>query len=177
MCSYSQHPAIIELGDHKEQRVCVKFCFLLETTAAETLVMLQQAFKDDAFGKSHVYEWFSRFKNGNMSIGDLPRPGPPLTSRNEENIKNVRQAINEDRRKTIEQVSKEKNVSWSSCQRILTEDLRMRRLSAKFVPRLLTEEQKDSRVNVCHNLEELRNDPNFFIPMDEVMWMRRKKKS
>jgi hypothetical protein len=73
--------------DHKEQRVCVKFCFLLEKTAAETAVMLQQAFKDDAFGKSQVYEWFSRFKNGNMSIEDLPRPGHPLRSRNEENIK------------------------------------------------------------------------------------------
>jgi hypothetical protein len=49
--------------------------------------MLQQAFKDDAFGKSQVYKWFSHFKNGNMSNEDLPRPGRPSTSRNEENIK------------------------------------------------------------------------------------------
>jgi histone-lysine N-methyltransferase SETMAR len=150
------------MGDHTEQRACVKLCFLLEKTAAETIVMLQQAFKDDAFGKSQVYEWFSRFKNGNMSIKGLPRPGRPSTIRNEENIEKVRQAINEDRRKTIEQVSEETNVSWSSCQRILTDDLRMRRLSAKFVPRLLTEEQKDNCVNVCRDLKvELRNDPNF----------------
>jgi hypothetical protein len=57
------------MGDHKEQRPCVKFCFLLEKTAAETSVM--QAFKDDAFGKSQVCEWFPHFKNGNMSIEDL----------------------------------------------------------------------------------------------------------
>jgi histone-lysine N-methyltransferase SETMAR len=133
----------------------------LEKTAAETIVMPQKPFKDDAFGKSQV-EWFSRFKNGNMSIKDLPRPGRPSTSRNEENIEKVRQVINEYRRKTTEQVSEETNVSWNSCQRILTEDLRMRRVSAKFVPRLLTEEQKDNRVNVCRDLkEELRNDPNF----------------
>jgi transposase len=88
------------MGDHKERGVCVIICFSLEKTAAETIVMLQQAFKDDAFGKSHVYEWFSRFKNGNMSIEDLPRPGRPSTSRNEENIEKVQQAINEDRRKT-----------------------------------------------------------------------------
>jgi hypothetical protein len=38
----------------------------------------------------------------------------------------------------------------------------MRQVSAKFVPRLLTEEQKDNCVNVCCDLkEELRNDPNF----------------
>jgi hypothetical protein len=146
----------------EEQRACVKFCFLLEKTAAETTVMLHQAFKDDAFGKSQVYEWFSCFKNGNISIEDLPRPGCPSTSRNGENIEKVRQVINEVCRKTTEQVSEETNVSWSSCQRILTEDLRMRQASAKFVPRLLTEKQKDNCMNVCHDLqEELRNDPNF----------------
>jgi hypothetical protein len=85
------------MGDHKEQRVCVKFCFLLEKMAAEAIVMLQQAFEDDAFGKSQVYEWFSRFRNGNMSIEDLPQPGCPSTSRNKENIEEVGQAINEDR--------------------------------------------------------------------------------
>jgi hypothetical protein len=42
------------MGDHKEQRACLKFCFLLEKTAAEIIVMLQQAFKDDAFGKAQV---------------------------------------------------------------------------------------------------------------------------
>jgi hypothetical protein len=37
----------------------------------------------------------------------------------------------------------------------------MRRVTAKFVPRLLTEEQKDNRLNVCRDLkEELCNDPN-----------------
>jgi hypothetical protein len=44
----------------------------------------------------------------------------------------------------------------------------MSRVSAKFVPRLLTVEQKDNRVNVCRDLkEQLRNDPNVFIPRDE----------
>jgi hypothetical protein len=99
--------------DHKERRAYVKFCFLLEKTGAETIVMLQQDFKDDAFGKSQVNEWFSGFKNGNMSIEDLPRPGRPSTSRNEENIQKVRQAINEDRRKTTEHISEE-----TKCHRV-----------------------------------------------------------
>jgi hypothetical protein len=67
-----------------------------------------------------------------MSIEDLPRPGRLWTSRNEDNIEKVRQTINEDLRKTIEKVSDETNVSWSSCQRNLTEDLRMRRVALQF---------------------------------------------
>jgi len=38
----------------------------------------------------------------------------------------------------------------------------MRRVSAKFVPRLLTAEQKDDHVSICTDLRErAQNDPNF----------------
>ncbi|PNF33939.1 hypothetical protein B7P43_G04638 [Cryptotermes secundus] len=52
------------------------------------------------------------------------------------------QGIKEDRRRTIEEIVELSGVTWSSVQRILTEDLGMKRLAAKFVPRLLTAEQK-----------------------------------
>lgn len=51
----------------QEQRANIKFCFLLGKTAAETLTMLQAAYKEDALGKTQVYEWFGRFKKGQMS--------------------------------------------------------------------------------------------------------------
>ncbi|KAJ8956956.1 hypothetical protein NQ318_014376 [Aromia moschata] len=53
-----------------EQRAAVKFCFLLRKNAAETVLMLKTAYKDDAIGKTQVYEWFDRFKNDDMSIDD-----------------------------------------------------------------------------------------------------------
>ncbi|PNF23469.1 Mariner Mos1 transposase [Cryptotermes secundus] len=150
------------MADQKEQRVCVKFCFLLGKTAAETVGMLRQAFNDDALGKSQVYEWFSRFKSGNMSTEDMPRPGRPSTGRNDENIAKIKRAIDEDRRKTIDQLSEETNISWSTVQRILTEGLHMRRVSAKFVPRLLGDDQRENRVNVCRDFKsEVQNDPEF----------------
>jgi len=38
----------------------------------------------------------------------------------------------------------------------------MRRVTAKFVPRLLTAEQKDDRVSICTYLcDRAQNDPNF----------------
>jgi hypothetical protein len=38
----------------------------------------------------------------------------------------------------------------------------MKRVTAKFVPRLLTEEQKNKHVNVYRDLQEqLKNDPQF----------------
>jgi len=37
---------------------------------------------------------------------------------------------------------------------MLVEDLNMKRVSAKFIPRLLTEDQKNDRLNVCYDLRE-----------------------
>ena len=63
------------MADNKEQRVCMKFCFLLGKSAAETILMLQEAFKEEALSKTEVYEWFSRFIRGEMSFEAQPRSG------------------------------------------------------------------------------------------------------
>lgn len=68
-----------------EQRAAVKFCFLLGKNAAETVLMLKTAYKDDAKGKTQVYEWLSRFRYGDMSI-DIPRSGRPSTAQIDENV-------------------------------------------------------------------------------------------
>lgn len=151
------------MADSREQRAAVKFCFLLGKTGTETFEMLKTAYKDDALGKTQVFEWFSRFKKGEMSIDDKPRSGRPSTSRTDENVAKIREIVLEDRRRTIDEMVELSGVTWSSVQRILTEDLRMKRVAAKFVPRLLTAEQKQGRVEACVALkEEFQNDPNFF---------------
>ena len=58
------------MADLKEQHVCIRFCFLLGKTAAETVTMLQEAFKEEALSQARVYEWFSQFKRGDMSLED-----------------------------------------------------------------------------------------------------------
>ena len=71
-----------------------------------------------------------------MSREDQPRSDRPSTCRNDENLEKVRNA---DCCRTIDEISEITGLSWSSCQRMLMEDLNMKRISAKFVPRLLTE--------------------------------------
>ena len=149
------------MADNKEQRVCIKFCFLLQKSAAETVLMLQ-AFKEEALRRTQVYEWYSRFKGDEMSCEDHPRSGRPSTCQNDENLDKVCNAINADRHRTIDEISQITGLSWSSCKRMLTEDLNMKSVSAKFVPRLLTEDQKNNRLNVCYDLrEQVGNNPQI----------------
>ena len=77
------------MADCREQRAAVKFCFLLGKSAAETIVMLKTAYGDAALSKTRVYEWFSRFKNGEISIEDQPRSGRPATSSSDENVDKI----------------------------------------------------------------------------------------
>ena len=130
------------MADNKEQRVCVKFCFLLGKSAAKTVLMLQEAFKEEPLSRTPVYEWYSRFKGGEMSCEDQPRSGRSSTCRNDENPDKVPNTVNADHRRTTDDISEVTGLSWSSCQRMLTDVLNMKRVSAKFVPRLLTEDQK-----------------------------------
>jgi len=148
------------MADNKEERVCMKFCFLLGKSAAETVLMLQETFKEEALSKTQVYEWYSRFKGGEMSCEDQPRSGRPSTCQNDENLEKVCNAINADRRRTIDEISEIIGLSWNSCQRTLTEDLNITHVSTKFVPWLLTEDQKNIHLNICYDLKEQDgNDP------------------
>ena len=151
------------MADCREQRVAVKFCFLLGKSAAETIVMLKTAYGGTALSKTRVYEWFSRFKNGEMLIEDQPRSGRPATSRSDENVDKINALIREDRRRTIDQLCEMSGISWSLIHRILSEDLHIGRVAAKFVPRLPTGEQRERRLQACFELQNrLKEDPDFF---------------
>ena len=73
--------------------MCVKLCFLMGKNAAATVIMLKEAFKDKAMGKTQVYKGFNCFKRGQMSVGDQLHCGRPSTSRTDENVAKVHQAV------------------------------------------------------------------------------------
>ena len=88
--------------------------------------MLRTAFGEDSLSQAVVYQWFRRFKEGCDSFKYDQRSGKPSTARTEEMIAQVKEKIHADRRLTIREISDEMNMSFGSCQAILTEDLRMK---------------------------------------------------
>jgi hypothetical protein len=58
---FSWVSAIIKMADVKKQRICIKFCFKLNKTAAETHRMLKEAFGEQALSQARSFEWFKRF--------------------------------------------------------------------------------------------------------------------
>jgi len=139
-----------------------QFFFLLAKTAAEIVTMLREAFKEEALSQARVYEWLPRFKRGDMSLEDQPRFGRTSTSRTDENIKKIRDAIMFDRRQTIDELEVLAGVSWSSFQRILPEELHMKQVVTKLVPLLLPWDQRANRMDVCLEIkDQLKTNPDF----------------
>jgi len=99
--------------------------------------------------KTAVYKWVKCFSEGRESVTDEERSGRPATSRTEENIANVRQILRENRRLTVRSIAEQVNIGREIVRKIFTEDLDMRKVCAKMVPKELTEEQKQKRVFSC----------------------------
>ena len=92
--------------------------------------MLKEAFGEQALSQARTSEWSERFKDGRQSVEDNKHSGRPSTCTTPEMIAKVRQVILEDRRQTIHDVCNSGGLSYGSCQRILAEELHMRRIAA-----------------------------------------------
>jgi len=65
---------------------------------------------------------------------------------------------------SIRAISELTNINKESVRQIFHDDLGMKKLCAKVVPKILTPEQKEHRVNCCADtLENIENDPDFFL--------------
>ncbi|UYV66841.1 hypothetical protein LAZ67_4003052 [Cordylochernes scorpioides] len=117
------------------------------------------------------------FSEGREDVNDEERAGPPSTSTTDEKINEVDKLILANRRISVREVAEGLNISISSCHSIFINDLGMRRVGAKFVPKLLNCDQKQHRMNIANEmLDSVHDDPNLLqrvITGDEATISRR----
>ena len=75
------------------------------------------------------------------------------------NIEKVRQTVHNDHSLIIRVIANEVGTDKETVHTILVDTLGMRKVRAKMVPRLLTEEQKAQQLNACKdNLKQMEAD-------------------
>ena len=146
--------AIFTMCESTEQRICIKFVLKSEKEATETYQLLQQAYGDDAMGRTQVFDWYRRFKECRSSFESEPRSGPQSTSRKEKMIATVRTTVHNDRRMTVREIADACGIFVGSCNAILTDDLHMKCVCAKFWPRLLKDDQREQSQIIAGDLLE-----------------------
>jgi histone-lysine N-methyltransferase SETMAR len=98
-----------------------------------------------------------------MSVNDDKRSERLSTSTTPENIAHIHEVILADHRQTIHNVCEIVGLSHRTVQCILAGNLNKRRVSARFVPRLLSDDQKTHCVSVCRELKQQASDNPIFI--------------
>lgn len=120
-----------------------------------------------------VARWISKFKCGMESVKDAPKSGRKKTAITPKNIQKVKDLIARDARYTVGNIARFVGISVGSVHTILKKILKVRRLTARWIPHLLTDEQKRQRVKTARELLERypkfdKNVFNSFVTGDET---------
>ena len=86
---------------------------------------------------------------GETVVEDEHRSGHTKDAASIENVQIVGGILKEDRRLTIRHIVETTDIHITTVYRIVSDDLDMKKVSARWVPRMLTDEQKQNRVDVC----------------------------
>ena len=155
-----------------EQRINLKFLAKLGETPSECFALLQQVYKEETMSRARAFEWHKRFREGREECEDDQRSGRLVTSRTDSNIDRVKQLVHADRRLTVKMICEELSIGRDAVWKILTENLKMPKLCAKMVPKILSKHQRQQRFTVCQDItEHLEAEPdllNSVITGDET---------
>jgi len=106
--------------------------------------LLSEAYGEEDMKKSSVCEWRKRFKEDHENMEVDEKSGRPGPHRTDVNVKEVRNIVHSDRRLSIRAMAAQLNLDKGTVRTNLSDHLSMKRISAKMVPRLLTDEQNSS---------------------------------
>ncbi|KAJ8943044.1 hypothetical protein NQ318_022588 [Aromia moschata] len=158
------------LSVQMEQWVNLKFLVKLGKTFTEAYAMLKEVYGNECLSRTQVFEWFKRFKEG---VRD-PAPRTITTLKTDENIEKFGKLIREDRRLSIRGLAEITGIDKEYVRQILHESFNKVKVCAKMVPKLLTLEQTESRMNICaeilNNIDtDLANATEVLNPLNQLI--------
>jgi histone-lysine N-methyltransferase SETMAR len=122
---------------------------------------------------STIKKWAAEFKRGCTYLEHDPREGRPKIATTADSIKQVHDVVLDERRMKMRGIAETIGISKERVGYILHEELDMKKLCALWVPRLLTADQKRTRIKISEQCLERfnKNKTDFFrrfITMDET---------
>jgi len=159
--------------DKNEKRAVIKYLHLKGLTQNEIAMDMKEVLGDNDPSLATVYRWIAEFQRGRQSTEDEHRSGRPIETCTAENIQCVQDTIQNDRRVNIRYVAECLKLSYGTTHHIITDILGYNKVCARWVPRMLTPENKKVRLSTSReNLELYRADKAKFqrryVTMDET---------
>ena len=133
----------------------VCFLFFLQGKEPKEIHAIQiKTLGEHAPSYATVKNWVAKFKRGDFSTSNSSRPVGPRKVTTPEIIDQIRELILEDRRISAKSITEQLDISRELVESIIHENLDMRKLSEKWVPKCLNADQKRQR---CQSSEQIWN--------------------
>ena len=131
-----------------ELRAVIRFLSAKGTTPIDIHRQLCEVYGPQCMNVKNVRKWVREFMYGRTDVHDERRSGRPSVSA--ETIAQVEQEMLEDRRATVRELCERiPDVSKTTIDKILTEHLHYRKVRARWVPKMLSEDYKRQGVEAA----------------------------
>lgn len=145
-----------------EIRAVIRFLTAKNKNASEIHRELCSVYGENVMSRPMVSRWRQSFIDGRKSLHDEQRSGRPSTSRALTVVEDVRRVIDTDRRLTLDEIITQLppnvEISRASLHRIISDDLSLSKVCARWVPRLLSERHKEQRVDAALQFQQFFDD-------------------
>lgn len=162
--------------ENLEWRAVIRFLTLQGKGPKVIQDEMMEVYKEYCPSYSTIKFWCAEFKRGRTSLRDDPRSGRPAITITDDVVASVHRVVEENRRVTTHQIARELGISYVTVWKILRHHLLMSKVCAKWVPKLLTREMREARVQKSASLLALyrQNKQEFeetLVTGDET-WIR-----
>ena len=124
-----------------EYRAVIRYLYLKGKTGKEIHGELADVYGSPAPSYAQIKFWVGEFKCGRTSLEDETRSGRPPDATDIEMCKKFQDLVYSDRRRQVEEIAQALGISHGSVSTILHDRLGMRKLTARWVPKSLRDEQ------------------------------------
>ena len=172
-CSHIHWPIYLlhwNMDQKTEIRSYIKCRIRLNIDSKQIFNELCGIYGPQTISMRRVFSWVEAFKTRKFSVEDDTRPGRPKISVTKANIAAVKIVVEQDARLSVKDIASCTGISEGSVQTILKKRLDLRKVCARWVPHLLTEEQKTQRLKCAQELLKTYKGCNSRVISNANRW-------
>lgn len=147
-----------------EVRAVIRYLNAKGMSAVEIHCEIVSVYGENIMSRQHVTKWVRNFTFGRTEIHDEARSGRPSIV-TDDMVQKIEENLLSDRRITIDDLHELcPEISRTVVHEIVSDRLKYRKLCARWVPKMLTEEHKNNRVSAAREfLERYETEGETFL--------------
>ena len=156
--------AKVSFSSKVEYRCVISYLYLKGKTGQEIHCELTNVYGSSAPSYAQVKFWVGEFKRSRTSLEDETRSGHPSDATDEKMCNTVRDLVYSDRRIKVEEIANALHISHGSVLTTLHDHLGMHKLTARWVPKSLSDEHMATTASVYSALlKRFRSKEDDFL--------------